>query len=309
MKRELWFFRGLNCSIAAVVADGTIIDIARKRHDQLLLTGSQFSGKVIEKNSKLKALFVDIGLDRLGFLALTKDTNTITVGQNIIVRCNSEFSQLKGPALTFVSFNKESAQEPELLMDASDPVKALLCRNEKPQRVFCNHANLVDLLKSQLPEAGLISPFAKSEFVENWQQEICAYADHLDGSTWVFEESNGAFLLFEPGETLTAIDVNSGRSAVRDQNERLALNLSAVDAIIEQIELRQLSGQIVIDFLNLERKEARREVSQKFESSLAALPNRFELVPLNALGLLCLSRQRLFPAFHESSPMQDQSND
>ena len=301
MTTELWLLRQAPVTIAAVVEDGTIIDITRRNDDRPTITGSQFIGKIIEKNTKLKALFVDLGLARPGFLSLTKTTKELTVGQRISVTCTSELSDLKGPALRLDGALCDNEPKPSLTSDASDPVAALLERNSEVDNALCSDPALVEALRLKLPIGVKISAFAKSEFVDNWRDELSSFCDALDSFSWPLKEEQGVALLFEPGQTLTAIDVNSGAGAIRNEEERLQTNLNAAVAIVEQLKLRQLSGQIVVDFVGMERRESRQKVTAAVEQALSQVPNRVSIVPLNSLDLLCLSIQRLYPPFHVSS--------
>lgn len=300
MTSELWLLDRGPTQIAAIIRNGDFIDIARKNENRRTTTGSRFIGKIVEKNSNLRALFVDLGLARPGFLPLSKTTKPLTIGQSVDVTCVSELSALKGPSLKLNAIPTEKAETPTLIFDADDPVSVLRNRKEEIDLALCNEPALVDCLRAKLPTTQKISPVAKSNYSDNWQQDLLEYCEALDDPTWIFDASTGASLLFEPGQTLLAIDVNSGSGVVRDEEERLKINLIAAEAIAKQIKLRQLSGQIVVDFLGLERRESRQLVTQKVEKRLAILPNRFEVVPMNSLGLVCLSLQRLYPAFHES---------
>ncbi len=118
--------------------------------------------------------------------------------------------------------------------------------------------------------------------------------DRLAGDRQIWLRDGGRILI-EPTETLTAIDVNSGRSlgqrSVADL--RLRTNLAAAAEIARQLRLRRLSGLIVIDFIKMKKEEDRQQV----EALLRQLCRRDRAVcrlgGFTRLGLFELSRSRL----------------
>src|SRR5262249_1195195 len=75
--------------------------------------------------------------------------------------------------------------------------------------------------------------------------------------------ASGAWLLFEPGQTLTAIDVNSGTAqGGAGERLRLKINLEAAREVARQVRLRHIGGIVVIDFIDLKDVMARRQVAE-----------------------------------------------
>ena len=79
----------------------------------------------------------------------------------------------------------------------------------------------------------------------------------------------GGYLIIQPTEALTVIDVNSGKATSRSDSEEGAMkvNLEAAREAARQIRLRNLSGIIVIDFINLKEEENTRKLLQEFRYS------------------------------------------
>ena len=107
--------------------------------------------------------------------------------------------------------------------------------------------------------------------------------------------SSGGYLVVNPTEALVSIDVNSG-SSIRQKNvESTALdtNLEAADEIARQIKIRDLSGLIIIDFIDMlsfgNRKIVERRLKEKCRSDRA----RIQIGRISNFGLLEMSRQRL----------------
>ncbi len=106
---------------------------------------------------------------------------------------------------------------------------------------------------------------------------------------------SGGYLVINPTEALVSIDINSG-SSIRQKNvESTALdtNLEAVDEIARQIKIRDLSGLIIIDFIDMlsygNRKLVERRLKEKSRTDRA----RIQIGRISNFGLLEMSRQRL----------------
>ena len=106
---------------------------------------------------------------------------------------------------------------------------------------------------------------------------------------------SGGYLLLDPTEALTAIDVNTGRFVGRDQLEETILqtNLEAAGEIARQLRLRNIGGLIVIDFIDLERAAHRDLVYQTLLEAVSRDRAKTTVLPISSLGLVEMTRQRL----------------
>ena len=114
---------------------------------------------------------------------------------------------------------------------------------------------------------------------------------------------SGGYVVISPTEALVAIDVNSGR-ATRERNiEETATktNLEAAEEIARQLRLRDLSGLIVVDFIDMEVGRNVRTVERRFKESVKGDRARIQMGRISHFGLLELSRQRLRPSLLEAS--------
>ena len=106
---------------------------------------------------------------------------------------------------------------------------------------------------------------------------------------------SGGYLVINPTEALVSIDVNSGKSIKQKNIENTALdtNLEAADEIARQIKIRDLSGLIIIDFIDMlnfrNRKQIERRLKEKCQNDRA----RIQIGRISNFGLLEMSRQRL----------------
>ena len=106
---------------------------------------------------------------------------------------------------------------------------------------------------------------------------------------------SGGYLVLNPTEALVSIDINSGQSTKQINIEKTALNtnLEAAEKIAHQIKLRDLSGLIVIDFIDMMNFYNRRTVEKKLKESIRKDRARIQVGRISNFGLLEMTRQRL----------------
>ena len=106
---------------------------------------------------------------------------------------------------------------------------------------------------------------------------------------------SGGYLVINPTEALVSIDINSGQSTKQINIEKTALNtnIEAAEEIAHQIKLRDLSGLIVIDFIDMMNFYNRRIVEKKMRESIRKDRARIQIGRISNFGLLEMTRQRL----------------
>ncbi len=106
---------------------------------------------------------------------------------------------------------------------------------------------------------------------------------------------SGGYLVINPTEALVAIDINSGQSTKQVNIEKTALNtnIEAAEEIARQIKIRDLSGLIVIDFIDMVNFHNRRQVERKIKERLKIDRARIQIGRISNFGLLEMTRQRL----------------
>ena len=114
---------------------------------------------------------------------------------------------------------------------------------------------------------------------------------------------SGGAVVIDHTEALLSIDINSSRATKGADIEETALqtNLEAADEIARQLRLRDLGGLVVIDFIDMNSRDAQREVENKLREAMRADKARVQIGRISRFGLLELSRQRLRPSLGESS--------
>ena len=120
----------------------------------------------------------------------------------------------------------------------------------------------------------------------------------LQKKVWL---KSGANLVIEPTEALTVIDVNSSKNVKKKKQEeqRLLVNLEAAKEAARQLRLRNLSGIIVIDFIDMASQEAKEQLLTAMREFVRQDPVKTEVVDLTRLGLMELTRKKMRRPLHE----------
>ena len=107
--------------------------------------------------------------------------------------------------------------------------------------------------------------------------------------------TSGGYLVINPTEALVSIDVNSGKSIKQKNVESTAVdtNIEAAEEIARQIKIRDLSGLIIIDFIDMLNFNNRRQVERKLKEKCRNDRARIQIGRISNFGLLEMSRQRL----------------
>ncbi len=105
----------------------------------------------------------------------------------------------------------------------------------------------------------------------------------------------GGSIIIEPTEAMVTIDVNSGRGVPSKGIEETAYqaNLEAAGEIARQLRLRDLSGLIVIDFIDMRDRKHKSAVEREFRAAVKRDKARIQTSPISRFGIMELSRQRL----------------
>jgi ribonuclease G len=149
------------------------------------------------------------------------------------------------------------------------------------------------------------------EFVEGLMPRLASRVHRYEGVTPIFDQygietkiaralerrvwlKSGGYLVFEQTESLTTVDVNTGRYVGKTDQEETILrtNLEAAQQVVQQLRLRNIGGIIVIDFIDMERPANRRKVSEALQEALKKDKARSHVVRISELGLVQMTRKR-----------------
>jgi ribonuclease G len=110
--------------------------------------------------------------------------------------------------------------------------------------------------------------------------------------------SRGAYLVIEHTEALHVIDVNSGNrsnKAGSQEDTALEVNLISATEIARQLQLRDMGGIIVVDFIDMHKSENRNKLYQHLKDQMALDRTKHKILPPSKFGLVQITRQRVRP--------------
>ena len=118
-----------------------------------------------------------------------------------------------------------------------------------------------------------------------------AFGKALGKNVWL---KSGGYLVIEPTEAMTVIDVNTGKYSGRKnmQDTICRINMEAADEIGRQLRLRNLSGIIIVDFINQEKAEAGR-LLEFFRECCKKDTVPVRVVDMTPLGLVEITRKKV----------------
>jgi len=111
----------------------------------------------------------------------------------------------------------------------------------------------------------------------------------------IVQLKSGGYLIFDQTESLVAIDVNSGKFVGKRNLEDTAYktNLEAAEEVPRQLKLRDLGGIIIIDFIDMEAPEHRKNVFKTLERHLENDKAKTKILNISSIGLVEMTRQRV----------------
>ena len=146
------------------------------------------------------------------------------------------------------------------------------------------------------------------QFYDQSQEKLTLFERHhvyeqlrkaLDRKVWL---PSGGSLIIEHTEALTVIDVNTGKNVGNTNLEETVFqnNLEAAEEVAHQLRLRDVGGIIVIDFVDMERKENRDAVANALREALSRDKTRNQVFDISELGLVEMTRKRIGEGLLES---------
>lgn len=193
-------------------------------------------------------------------------------------------NKLDAPALIYEDLETASSVIRDLLTSDVEKITVDSKKLHKKlqnylEEVSPNMANRIQLYK-------LKAPLFESMGIE---AEI---AKLMHQKVWL---KSGAYLIIEKTEAMVVVDVNSGRfvgKQIHEQNS-LKINLEAAREVARQLRLRDLSGLIVIDFIDMKEPDNQKKVYNELRRELKKDRAKVAVSPLSEFGLLEMTRQRI----------------
>ncbi len=378
--------------LMALVAEGRLMELQVVRRDRPTRVESIFLGRLERVMPDLDAAFIDIGIDRAGFLRAEDRSGTDgwpPLGAPVLVQVRNDGEGDKGPRLsmnvaisgrylvyhpngTGVTFSRRIEGESErdrlrghveglldggiVLRTAAAGTSAellqadasrVLERWEKIRRLALDVEPPADL-SARIP--GERDPIARAlrdhgasldEVIVDDRAMARTLQDRMDrlgekirvrwhnGTMPIFDIDDvagqidtalasrialqsGVEVLFEPGETLCAVDVDSagaGGRQGRAPRRPVDVNLEAAPAIAQQLRLRNIAGAVVIDFVTMRSAYDRDKVQAVLAEHLASDPVPTQIYGFTRLGLFELTRARRGPTLAAQLEALEKSDD
>lgn len=248
-----------------------------------------------EERKRLKRLIESIRPKNYGVIV-----RTVAEGKKV-AQFDSELKELVERFETAFKHIRD-IEPPKLILGEIDRTSAFLrdILNPSFENIYVNDITLSKEIRHFL---STIAP-EKEDIVKYVSPEI-PILDHFGvdkqiksslGKTVSFK--NGAYLIIEHTEAFHVIDVNSGnRAKLGDDQESNALevNLAAAEEVARQLQLRDMGGIIVIDFIDMQQAENRQKLFDKMKASMEIDRAKHTILPLSKFGLMQITRQRVRP--------------
>lgn len=296
-----------------------------------LAVGDELLVQVVKEGVKTKEPVVSSALNLPGrYVALVHGETGIAVSAKIPEKDKERFRELLAPcrkeAFGFVvrtnarfcteeeilAEAKALAKEYEQLRDIGSHRPCYTCLKASPS-LFCKRIRDIRLgdkteIVTDDPELfSELEAFLK-EYMPTETGRLVFYEDklqslaklhsletELEGAlqsrVWL---KSGGYLIFQPTEALTVIDVNTGKYEGKKKKEEtfLKINLEAAKEIARQLRLRNLSGMILIDFISMKEKEREEILVSFLREELAKDPVKTVFVDITGMGLVELTRKK-----------------
>ncbi|WP_073669593.1 Rne/Rng family ribonuclease [Pseudomonas aeruginosa] len=287
-------------SRVAVVENGVLQEVHVERTQRRGIVGNIYKGRVVRVLPGMQAAFVDIGLERAAFIHAAEISNRegsavesisalVHEGQALVVQVTKDPIGTKGARLT---------------THLSIPSRYLVYM---PRTSHVGISLRIEKIRIDSREN-----FQKiTSFVEELMPEISDRLEHYPGERPIFDLygvedeiqkalerkvllKSGGYLIVDPTEAMTTIDVNTGAFVGHRNLEETIFktNLEAATAIARQLRLRNLGGIIIIDFIDMEDEEHRRQVLRTLEKQLERDHAKTNIIGITELGLVQMTRKR-----------------
>lgn len=147
---------------------------------------------------------------------------------------------------------------------------------------------------SQLETAGITATFYENKMLslnKLYSLEV-RLKEALQERVWL---KSGGYLVIQPTEALTVIDVNSGKSIAKKkvQEHYFKINLEAAQEIAHQLRLRNLSGIIIVDFIDMKEQKMKDELMLRLKQFVRVDSVPVQVVDMTRLNLVELTRKKV----------------
>lgn len=153
-------------------------------------------------------------------------------------------------------------------------------------------------IKEELPE---YASFLREYSDPKYPMKKCYRLEHFTDEArsekvWM---KSGAYLVIQPTEALTVIDVNSGK-CLKKSKTFFQINMEAAKEAAKQIRLRNISGIVIVDFVNMQDSAEKEELLKYFQAELNKDSNAGKVIGMTRLQLVEVTRKKVRKTLEES---------
>ncbi|MCA1660437.1 MAG: ribonuclease E/G [Verrucomicrobiaceae bacterium] len=310
----------------ALLENGRLEEYNVERNTSRNIVGSVYKGKVKNIEMGLKAMFVDIGFEKNAFLHFwdaipaaldsgieeidrpkdrrpkkritAKDIPSIyPVGSDVIVQVTKGPIGTKGPR---VSTNLSFAGRYLVFMPYSDR-SGISRKIEDPKE----RDRLRKILRGlEIPEnvGVIIRTVGEGQRARYFVRDLSFLLEQWTRVEELIRTEPARYIVIDETEALVAVDVNTGRNKGGRDVEKTILqtNLEAADEIARQLRLRNIGGLIIGDFIDMKSRKDQQTIYSLMKERLKRDKAKTHVLPLSALGLMEMTRQRAQESLSDS---------
>ena len=166
--------------------------------------------------------------------------------------------------------------------------------------IYTDEENIYSEIESNLPylkDKGLLKLYKDDKVSLGTLYNFRGSVDKLiEKRVWL---KSGANIIIEQLETMTVIDINSGKNISKNEKSILEINKEAAIEIARQLQLRNISGMIIIDFINMKSKEYMEELVSVLKEQIKQDSVTCTFMDVTKLGLVEFTRKKTYKSLKE----------
>lgn len=317
---NIFFTKKVGKGETLVQGDELLVQIEKEAHkSKLAKVTSDFvlSGRLVVLTTDRKQIFISSKVDDQELRKHLKKTFKPMVTENygFIIRTNGAHAQeeeIKDEMLQLVAEYEaltEGLAYKSLYQKLHEPMPAYLkmirdYKEEEPLRVLVTDERTQAQIERftedlDIPcEIRLLSDMNDVQAMQRFgiKEQLQKL---LQKKVWL---KSGGTIVIEPTEALTVIDVNTEKTLSQKKSEKTILNtnLEAANMLMQQIRSRNLSGIIIVDFIDMKGREDREQLMAHLESLCSKASVKTVLHGMTTLGLVEITRKKLHKPIHEN---------
>lgn len=296
----------------------------KKINSPRMVQGDEVVVQVVKENIKTKPPKVSTNLNFTGnYLVLTTENTSLGISKKLpaenrerlrqqleacrndkfglIVRTNAASAELSEILKEYEALKQEYEQLTQNAMHRT----CFSCLKKSPPEFLSiiknlHQAELEEIITDEpeiwdrLEQAGIKAAFYEDKLLslKSLYSLEARLKEALQEKVWL---KSGGYLVIQPTEALTVIDVNSGKSVAKKnvQEHYLKINLEAAEEIAHQLRLRNISGIIIIDFIDMKEQTAKDELMLQLRQFVKKDSVPVQVVDMTRLNLVELTRKKV----------------